>query len=513
MNQADLELMRDYLDDRISPERLEQLNHLLESDPCARAEFRAMATIEEGLRDLSIPGGSELPGDLSSSADREPPNQARLWYRNEHRRIAALILACCALAIVFLRQVDRVDEWGDAIARIEYLSEDVAFAANHGLSDAEGSLLGKGWIQLEQGHARILFRSGAAIEVEGPAALGIDTPMRAYLDYGKVAVHVPESARDFIVATESMEVVDLGTRFEITVDRQSRESSVTVIEGMVDLHLGSRGVQRTIRPLEAGSAVRVEASGKIIDTDSHSAVRSKPRTDNSRILAHWTFDEMGADNSVRESTGHFDGILRAEGTPQFIPGIGGQGLVFAGNTSVDLSKHVSKLSQLDAFTLTAWVRDPSGPLSMLFTFSGETEQQRIQLFLTRKFIRYGWQNGLFFDSIAGGVEGLNDGQWHHVAVTVGGGVVRLYCDAVLRASGAIGSKIGTPIGNPSMVKNPSHAYLGRLEDGVQGERTVHQWYLGQMDDVQLHSGTVGQEGIRFIFENPGTPWNPHLPLP
>ena len=45
MNERDLELIRDYLDDRISLDGLERLNQLLETDADARAEFRAMASI------------------------------------------------------------------------------------------------------------------------------------------------------------------------------------------------------------------------------------------------------------------------------------------------------------------------------------------------------------------------------------------------------------------------------------------------------------------------------------
>ena len=54
MNERERELIRDYLDDRITPDGLERLNHLLETDAIAREEFRAMATLEEGLRDLAV---------------------------------------------------------------------------------------------------------------------------------------------------------------------------------------------------------------------------------------------------------------------------------------------------------------------------------------------------------------------------------------------------------------------------------------------------------------------------
>ena len=53
MNPGDINLIRDYLDDRIDSEGLNRLNHLLETDADARAEFRAMASLEEGLRDFS----------------------------------------------------------------------------------------------------------------------------------------------------------------------------------------------------------------------------------------------------------------------------------------------------------------------------------------------------------------------------------------------------------------------------------------------------------------------------
>ena len=72
--------------------------------------------------------------------------------------------------------------------------------------------------------------------------------------------------------------------------------------------------------------------------------------------------------------------------------------------------------------------------------------------------------------------------------------------------------MGTAVSNPYLLKNASHAYLGRLEDGRQGKETTHQWFEGQMDDVQLYSGSVDQEGIQFIFDHPGDLWSPDKSL-
>lgn len=510
MNERDLELIRDYLDDRISPEGLERLNQLLETDADARVQYRALATLEEGLRELSITSEVAFPGRDPLALGHKPERHARRSHRVEHIGIAALLLVCLGLAALLLQNSDREDEWADAIARIEFLSEDVRFEPDHQLPSTVGSLLGKGWVQLGRGRVRILFRSGATVEAEGPAALGIDTPMRAYLDFGTVVVHAPESGRDFVVATESMEVVDLGTRFEVSVDLQSRESKVSVIEGLVDLYLGSPGAERMIRPLEAGYAARIDAIGKIVEITNRSKTRPESEAPDARILAHWTFDEVGTDGTVQDSTGQqLNGILNVENAPGLVPGVSGKALAFSDRDAfVDLTEHVSTLAQLDTFTFAAWVRDPGEPLAMLFSLSGDSEQHRLQFYLSRGFVRFGWQNGLHFDSISGGVDGWNSGQWYHVAVSVERDVARLYRDGELIASGSTGSKIGTPVSNPSSLKNATYAYIGRLDDGRQGNATAHQCFEGQADDVQLYSGAVSAEGIHFICENPGDIWKP-----
>lgn len=149
-----------------------------------------------------------------------------------------------------------------------------------------------------------------------------------------------------------------------------------------------------------------------------------------------------------------------------------------------------------------------GPELMLCSlFTGETEQHRVQFYLANRFVRFGWQDGLHFDSISGRVDGWNAGQWYHVAMTAKDGIVRLYRDGELLASGSMGSSIGTPISTPALVKDASHAYLGRLHDGRQGNDGAHQWFTGQMDDAQIYSGAIENEAIRFLCEHPGEVWN------
>ena len=61
------ELMRDYLDGHLSPEGFDELNRLLENDADSRARFREMATLEEGMRDLSVMTDLNFAGPVSAS--------------------------------------------------------------------------------------------------------------------------------------------------------------------------------------------------------------------------------------------------------------------------------------------------------------------------------------------------------------------------------------------------------------------------------------------------------------
>ena len=508
MTNKDLELIRDYLDERISPEDLLKLDALLENDAEARAQFRALSTMEEGLRDLAIAGADIIPfADVAEDAKSSDPSSLNRFFPIA---IAAMFAACLGLTGLLFQQRDANTANDDSVARLEFVSKDAAFQPDHQLPTEAGSRLGKGWVQLEQGSIRIVFHSGASVELEGPAAFGLDSPMRSYLEFGRASVFAPESARDFTIATEGMEVVDLGTRFELMRDPESGESNVEVTEGLVDLHLGSRGTARTIRPLEAGFAARVDGSGEIVEISKRNPIGVKPSPE---ILAHWTFDQLGENGAVADSSGHqLNGIHNAREPAPLVAGVNGQALQFSGQDSVDLREHVAALGRLDAFTFAVWVRDPQFPMAMLFSFSGDTERQRIQLFLARRFVRFGWQDGLHFDSMNGRVDGWEPDRWYHVAVTVEGGVARLCRDGRLLGSGSVGTKIGTPVSNPSLVKNASHAYFGRLQDGSQGGGADHQWYEGQMDDVQIYRGALDREAVRFLFEQPGQVWkSPSVP--
>ena len=464
-----------FLDNDLPVEEHREVQNWLKHDAGARARLAEIA--EQGIvvADLARAEGFTAAPKVTSKQLSAPA-----WLG-----LAAGLVAMATIAALLLSS-----DKDDSIAQLEFVSSDAEFSPDHQLNRSAGKDLDKGWVLLERGKLRIRFQSGATVEVDGPAALGIDTPMRSYLDYGHVNVYAPESARDFVVATESMEVVDLGTRFEVDVNPVTRESNVSVSEGLVDLHLGSRGTERRIRPLEAGFSARVDSTGDVLEI-SKSKGRLRPEAaDDPFLLEYWAFDQANENYSQLD----------------LVPGVSGSALMFGDMSQVDLSGHLSKLGQVEAFTLSLWVRDPSSPMAMLFSLSGENEQSRIQCHLAKKYVVYGWQNGLHYDAVSGKVDGWESGRWYHVAVVFRDGVLRLYRDGRLIGSGSVGGKIGTPVSNPSTVKNATRAYLGRLQDGRQGKESVSQWFEGQLDDVQFYSGALDEDAIQFIYQNPGEPW-------
>ncbi len=112
MKESEYNYMRDYLDGRISAPDLAELNALLEGDADARARFRALATMEEGLRDLAEVSGMEgsVPVDLTiqpslvdqpTLSDRKTPIVSGFFYRPVVAAVAGLMLGVFCTSVMW----------------------------------------------------------------------------------------------------------------------------------------------------------------------------------------------------------------------------------------------------------------------------------------------------------------------------------------------------------------------------------------------------------------------------
>jgi autotransporter-associated beta strand protein len=119
------------------------------------------------------------------------------------------------------------------------------------------------------------------------------------------------------------------------------------------------------------------------------------------------------------------------GSAAFTNGVRGRALVFDGaNTRVTLPPNIARNN---AFTFAAWVRWHGGASwQRLFDFGNSTTHY---LFLTPSSssgtLRFGLRNGGSTEQVDAPALPVN--QWRHVAVTLSGGIARIYTNGVLAA--------------------------------------------------------------------------------
>ncbi len=126
-----------------------------------------------------------------------------------------------------------------------------------------GAGLSAGWLKLKQGTIQVELISGASILIEGPAAVKLISPLKAFCQFGKVRASVPEQAHGFTMETSRLNVVDLGTEFTLSLD-QSGSGQVEVIDGKVELHsTDSQLTPANVQSLTTGEGVQFNQRGTI----------------------------------------------------------------------------------------------------------------------------------------------------------------------------------------------------------------------------------------------------------
>ncbi len=123
---------------------------------------------------------------------------------------------------------------------------------NSSLPTLPGSALRAGRLRLAEGVARIVFRSGAEVSLEGPAELELHGPNACHLHSGALTAHVPERARGFVVTTSHARLIDHGTDFGISADPTGR-GEVQVLNGEVELQHGVTGETRRLGTRESAA--------------------------------------------------------------------------------------------------------------------------------------------------------------------------------------------------------------------------------------------------------------------
>jgi hypothetical protein len=97
-----------------------------------------------------------------------------------------------------------------------------------------GAPLQKGTLAIPDGSkVGLAMRSGARLELRGPADLIIEDANKVRLRKGRLSTYAPEYAHGFTVDSADGKVVDLGTRF-VTATGAGRGTEIHVLEGKVE---------------------------------------------------------------------------------------------------------------------------------------------------------------------------------------------------------------------------------------------------------------------------------------
>lgn len=113
----------------------------------------------------------------------------------------------------------------------------------------EGEPIGRERRQLLSGFVSLSAPGGVELAIEAPASFRFLSETRLHLEAGQLSAQVPETAHGFTVETPEGEIIDLGTRFGVSVSGRGVEAHV--FEGSVEVNHPNGQLPRRLGRSEA----------------------------------------------------------------------------------------------------------------------------------------------------------------------------------------------------------------------------------------------------------------------
>jgi hypothetical protein len=115
-----------------------------------------------------------------------------------------------------------------AKSQAKFLNPFQAVGVGDALAMNEDYILFKGMVELH-------FENGAEVIINSPAMFTVTDRSAMRVKLGQCSVYAPEGAEGFTITTPTGKVVDLGTRFSLSID-DTFQTHVTVVEGEAEVH-------------------------------------------------------------------------------------------------------------------------------------------------------------------------------------------------------------------------------------------------------------------------------------
>jgi len=303
--------------------------------------------------------------------------------------------------------------------------------------------------RITHGAATITLDSGAKITAVAPACVELINSNHARLIDGTVSVDVPEPAIGFTLDTPAGRIVDLSTRFGVSVEKDQHEE-VHVLEGEVIVHYGDDHQQSQL--IGDKSSIQLNTSGS---SSKLSPAPFRPESYPREIefaptaqsagqdfgFVHWSFDAVDETNSfaAQGTLKGADSCLAQVVTPQenqsrnTTKGAFGDALHLNGDGTW-LKTNFPGIAGAKARTIAFWVRiPPSARNSQAYSIIGwgysdphhSPQKWEIGWNTARFPVRgTGVKGAVRTDFGSGhtiGSTDLRDGRWHHVVSVFTGG--------------------------------------------------------------------------------------------
>jgi hypothetical protein len=318
MTQADLDLLGDFVSDRITAEAFPRLQALLQASAPARRALRGLSLVEETLGEIAVERYFKVqPTEKRPAASIAKPSELASrpgWMTSPFTRgllkyiVTPVAIMAVAALVLFVDERQRQAALRPAIpvgaiAQIVAMS-DVAWqpdAAIHHEADGlqKGASLG-----VAHGLVEIMFACGATVVLEGPATFGIIDAGTGTLSRGRLVATLENPTGPFAIHTPSAVVTDRGTQFGVEVDAAGK-TEVRVFAGLVEL--ASLAMLGTVAPLQlaAGNAGEVAPTGAVSKIDAPAPKKfamtvPRPATKQSRPLP-FRWDAAAAETLYRDS--------------------------------------------------------------------------------------------------------------------------------------------------------------------------------------------------------------------
>jgi len=248
-----MNLVGRYLSGEISREEMHQLESDMLTDEQLRKDFLAYARV-----DASLPGIVSESGSLLGFSQDTKAKKSFIGWRPA---VAALLAA-----LLWLGSYSFLSDKPVPVAHFDQLVNCRWINKQENSAEGDPVYLGQR-IELSEGQVKLLFETGAVLQLHGPSILEVNGRNAAFLTLGSAEVLADsEESQGFTLGTPSSKFIDLGTSFSATVAPDGL-SRLEVSQGKVNLfveedhdtHLLQKGVAIFVEPGTHKILTRIES--------------------------------------------------------------------------------------------------------------------------------------------------------------------------------------------------------------------------------------------------------------